>query len=627
MILCSLGHTRNRREVSNTPNSLRRRWPKSSLKSSGVTLAANRNTQFRWFARQLRPLFGAHTVSMTLIVLSSLMYLLDPLLIKWLIDRILPKKDFHLLFLAVAGFFGIYVCRLVLSALAGLVSFRTVQSLVFRIRLAILEQMNRLSADYHETTPNGEKLYRMEQDVDQVAELGSSLVPYALQTTFNAVFVVGTMFVLDFKLTCMVLPLVPLFFVFRRHFESRLREASDSAQRQSSQESSFIQEHLASVIQIQLLHQEQNQTQMFLGRATARVKALNHRNLVEILFRTSYMAVITLGTIAILGYGSYQVFAGALTVGGLVASYSYIARLFDPLNAAVEIYSRLNRMSASIRRILEVIEMAPSVDEKPDAVNFILPIRGCVEMKGISFSYRARQPVLQELDLRLEAGEKVALVGISGSGKSTIAKLIARLYDAERGTVYIDRTDVRNVRLESLRTKICYVMQEGILFDRTLKENLLLGRPSATTNELRRVIEIADLEELLRRLPQGWDTPLGPRGNALSGGERQRVALARAVLQRPSLLLLDESTSALDAPSERRIFTSLAHYFSNQTILFISHRISALKWVDRIVVLNQGVVEDQGTHEQLMARSGLYSWLHSAVTPAASAPASYSSTQ
>jgi ABC-type multidrug transport system fused ATPase/permease subunit len=145
--------------------------------------------------------------------------------------------------------------------------------------------------------------------------------------------------------------------------------------------------------------------------------------------------------------------------------------------------------------------------------------------------------------------------------------------------------------------------------------------------ELRRVIEIADLEELLRRLPQGWDTPLGPRGNALSGGERQRVALARAVLQRPSLLMLDESTSALDAPSERKIFSSLAHHFSSQTIVFISHRISALKWVDRIVVLNQGIIEDQGTHEQLIVRSSLYSWLHTTVTPEASVPTSFSSTQ
>jgi ABC-type multidrug transport system fused ATPase/permease subunit len=330
------------------------------------------------------------------------------------------------------------------------------------------------------------------------------------------------------------------------------------------------------------------------------------------------MAVIALGTIAILGYGSYQVFVGALTVGGLVASYSYMARLFDPLNAAVEIYSRLNRMSTSIGRILEVIETAPTVDERQDAVYLPSPVRGYVEMKDVHFSYRKEQPVLQKLDLKLEAGEKVALVGISGSGKSTIAKLIARLYDAERGTVCIDGTDVRSVRLESLRTRICYVMQEGILFDRTLKENLLLGRPSATTSELRQVIEIADLEGLLRRLPKGWDTPLGPRGNALSGGERQRVALARAVLQHPRLLLLDESTSALDAPSERRIFTSLAHYFANHTMVFISHRISALKWVDRIVVLNQGMVEDQGTHEQLIGRSELYSCLHSSVTPALS---------
>jgi len=590
-------------------------------------LTGDPNSQFRWFARQLRPLLGAHTLSVTLIVLSSLMYLLDPLLIKWLIDGVLPKKDFHLLFLVVAGFFGIYVCRLGLSATAGLLSFRTVQALVFRIRLSILEQINRLSADFHETTPIGEKLYRIEQDVDQVSELGSSLVPYALQTTFNAIFVVATMFVLNFKLTCMVLPLVPLFFVFRRYFDSRLRQASDSAQQQSSKESSFLQEHLSSVIQIQLLHQEGNQTRMFLERAKARVKALNHRNLVEVLFRTSYMGIITLSTIAILAYGSYQVFVGVLTVGGLVASYSYIARLFDPLNAAVEIYSRLNRMSASIRRILEIIEMTPRVSDRAGAIDLRSPIRGYIELKNVSFSYRTGEPVVQKLDMRLEEGEKVALVGISGSGKSTITKLIARLYDAEHGAVYIDGIDVRSVRLESLRRRICYVMQEGVLFDRTLKENLLLGNPSATTKELSRAIEIADLEDLLRRLPKGWDTELGPRGNALSGGERQRVALARVVLQQPSLLLLDEATSALDAPSERRIFANLAHHFSNQTILFISHRIAALKWVDRIVVLNQGVVEDQGTHDQLIARSGLYSWLNSTVTPVAPASTGYSPSQ
>lgn len=576
---------------------------------------ADSNRQLRWFAHQLRPLVGAHALSMTLIVLSSLMYLLDPLLIKWLIDSVLPKKDFHLLLLSVTGFFGIYVCRLGLSAVAGLVSFRTMQSLVLRIRVSILEHMNRLSADYHEATPVGEKLYRMEQDVDQVADLGSSLVPHALQTTFNGAFVVGIMFVLDFKLTCIVLPLVPLFFVFRRYFDERLREASNTTQQESSRESSFLQEHLSSVTQIQLLQQEGNQTQMFLERAKTRVKAMNHRNLVEILFRTSYMAIIALSTIAILGYGSYQVFVRVLTIGGLVASYGYIARLFEPLSAAVEIYARLNRMSASIRRILEIVEMVPSVTDRHGAVDLAISARGCVEMRGVSFSYRAGQPVLKRLDLKLERGEKVALVGISGSGKSTIAKLVARLYDVGQGAVYMDGIDVRRVRLERLRSRICYVMQEGILFDRTLKDNLLLGNPSATMKDLRCAIEIADLDELIRRLPRGLDTALGPQGNALSGGERQRVALARSVLQKPSLFAFDESTSALDAPSEQRIFANLARHFPYQTILFISHRIAALKWVDRIVVLNQGAIEDQGTHEQLIGRSSLYLWLHGVAPP------------
>jgi len=472
--------------------------------------------------------------------------------------------------------------------------------------------MNRLSADYHETTPVGEKLYRMEQDVDQVAELGSGLVPYALQTIFNAIFVIATMFVLDFKLTCLALPLVPLFFVYRRYFDTQLRGASESVQRQASSESSFLQEHLASLVQIQLLHQEEAQTQAFLERSNARVKALNNRNRVEVLFRTSYMAVIALQTILILGYGSYQVFVGVLSVGGLVASYSYMARLFDPLNAAVEIYSRLKRLGASLQRITEIVEMAPSVEERHGAVNLPSPVRGHVKLEEVSFSYTNGEPVLQKFSLKLEAGEKVALVGVSGSGKSTMAKLIARLYDVNQGVVRIDGMDVRNLRLESLRTRVCYLMQEAVLFDRTLKENLMLGDPSASAGDLNRAIEVSGLGGLLHRLPNGWDTRIGPRGSTLSGGERQRLALARSILQNPSLLLLDESTSALDAPSERKVFASLASHFSNQTIVVISHRISALKWVDRIVVLNRGVVEEQGTHNHLISRGGLYAHLHNA---------------
>jgi ABC-type bacteriocin/lantibiotic exporter with double-glycine peptidase domain len=563
-------------------------------------------SQARWFASQLKPLWQAHVLSVSLMVLSSLMFLLDPLLIKWLIDQILPRKDFRLLLFAAAGFFLIYIGRLGFSAVAGLVSFRAVQGLVFGIRLSLLDKMNQLSADYHERTPLGDKVFRLGQDVDQVAELGSSLVPYVLQAACNTAFVLAVMCVLNWRLTCVVLPLLPVFVVFRNYFRSQMRHAADVAQQESSRENSFLQEHLAAVVQIQLLHQERNQTKAFLDRAKVRVKAVNRRALIEIVFSTCYMAIIALGTVAILGFGGYQVFVGALTIGGLVAFYGYVARLFDPLNAAVEVYARLNRMSTNVQRILEVIETPPSVREGSMAIHFPFPMKGCIEMKDVCFAYREGLDVVKVLNLRIEAGERIALVGLNGSGKSTIAKLIARLYDVSQGAVFIDGIDVRSVRLEDIRTKICYLPQDVVLFDLTLKENLLLGNASATSEKLCSAIEIACLQEVVQRLPNGWDTSLGPGGNKLSGGERQRVALARAVLQNPSLLLLDESTSELDTPGEAKIFANLSQQFRNTTIVVISHRVAALQWVDRIVVLNEGRNHQQGTHEELISSCRFY---------------------
>jgi ABC-type multidrug transport system fused ATPase/permease subunit len=281
------------------------------------------------------------------------------------------------------------------------------------------------------------------------------------------------------------------------------------------------------------------------------------------------------------------------------------------LHAAVDIYSRLNRLDTSIRRILNVLGTLPSVPDASDAVVLAQTFQPHITVKHVSFHYNGAQPVLEGLNLQLEAGEKVALVGVSGSGKSTIAKLISRLYDVEDGTVCVGGIDVRRIQLQSLRTKVCYLMQDPILFDRTLRENLLLGNPNAPEMEMMHALETAELTSLLWRLPDGLNTLIGPRGNTLSGGERQRVALARSILQNPSLLVLDESTSALDVPTERKIFMNLNRHFPDRSIIFISHRIAALTWVDRIVVLNQGIVEAQGTHEELIQKSPTYRYLNS----------------
>ena len=565
--------------------------------------------QLRWFARQLRPLLASYLLGVFLIALSSLMFLIDPLLIKWLIDRVLPARNVHLLLLTAAAFFGIYICRLGFSSVAGLVSFRSMQQLVFRIRLSMLEQMNRLSSDYHELTPVGERLYRLERDVDQVAELGSTLAPAILQAFCNAVFVLGAMFVLDVRLACVVTPLLPLFFVFRRHFQKQLQRASESAQQLSASESSFLQEHLDCVVQVQLLNQAAMQTGAFLRRATAKMAALNHQRFVEILFSTCYMAFIAAGIFLIVGYGGHQVFAGALTVGGLVAFYTYTAALFGPLGVAIDVYSRGNRLNTNIRRILEVLDRTPGVLEEHAAIDCRLPFQGRVQMREVFFAYPNRPAVLTDFNLEIVSAEKVALVGLNGSGKSTVTKLIARLYDVDRGAVFIDGTDVRDLRLGSLRSKVSYLMQDTVVFDGTIMDNLLLGNPSATADQVRSATEVAGFDSFVNRLPKGWDTPIGPGGRALSGGERQLLALARAILQRPSMLLLDESTSELDSAAERRVLQNLTQYFSHQTMLFISHRLSALDWVDRIVVLHRGVIEEQGTHEELLHSGGVYAHL------------------
>jgi len=579
------------------------------------------NPQLSWFLSQLRPLLKAHLLSVLLIVVASLTFLLDPLILKWLIDVVLPRRDARMLMVAVACIVGVYVCQLSCSAAGGVLSFRTVQRLVYSIRLKLLEQINRLSADFHETVPLGEKLYRIEQDVDQVAELGSTIVPSILQTAFTTTFVVTTMFVLNLRLTCVLLPLMPLFVFLKRQYAIRLRRAADTAQEESSKENNFLQEHLSSVIQIQLLRQEETQTRAFISRARAKMEALHRRNIQEILFRTWFLGVVATGMVAILSYGGYQVFIGALTVGGFIAFYSYLARLFAPLSAAVDIYSRLNRLRSSLRRILEIIDEQPSVCDGPTAVELRRATKGRVVLEGVCFGYRDNPRVLTGLDMQLRTGEKIALVGSSGSGKSTVAKLIARLYDVNQGVVRIDGIDVRDVTLASLRSTVCYVPQEAILFDRSIKENLLLGKTTASSDELWEAVELAGLATLINSLARGWDTQVGPRGTFLSGGERQRLSLARAVLQNPSVFLLDESTSALDVPSERQVYINLTQHFSDHTILFVSHRVSALTWTDRIVVLNQGVIEEQGTHDQLIERGRLYPYLYNtAHSPDGNAP-------
>ena len=546
-------------------------------------MRTQRYREFWWLASQVKPFLRLHIGGYLCIVFGSFLVLLDPLIVRLLIDDVIPQRRFSWLPLVAAGLFLTYMGRLSLEALAGLLNVRAVQKMSFRSRLKLLRHLQRLSAEYHDNRPLGDTLHRLQMDVDQAATLAGEVIPSALRMVTIFTLVLSAMLVLNYRLALIVMPLVPVFLLVRRQFHDRLRSASDCVQEQSGKLVGFLEEHLAAILQVQLLSCEQREARRFARLSAGAVRAQVRRRGTELLFSVLLSLIIVTGMAGVLCYGGYQVMVGTLTAGGLVAFYGYTLQLFSPLYGAIDIYSKLQRAGASVRRLMEIAEAETVLVDRPEAVALRANTPAAVELRNVSFSYHSDRSVLNDVNLRVDRGERVALAGSSGIGKSTIGRLVARLYDARDGAVLVEGIDIRDLQLKSLRSSVILVPQDPVLFDLTLRENLLYGNAAASPEELERVARIAQLQPVIDRLPQGWDEPLGPKGNRLSGGERQRVALARALLQRPSVLILDECTSALDALTEARLLAGLDSFLQDVTTIMISHRPLPASWADRVV--------------------------------------------
>ena len=553
----------------------------------------NPSGEFWWLLTQIRPFLRLYLGSYVFIVLASSLVLIDPLIVRFLIDDVIPNRRISWLPLVAAGFFITYTGRLGFDSLSSMLNHRAVQKMIFRTRLTILRHLQRLSPEYHDNRPLGDTLHRLQSDVDQVGVLSGEVIPTMLRTLTVFTLVMTTMLVINFRLTAIVLPLIPVFILVRRRFRDRLRQASDSVQEQAGQMIGFLEEHLSAIMQVQLLSCEQREARRFARLSSRVVRAQVKRRATELFFSSVLYGIIVLGMASVLCYGGYQVIAGTFTAGGLVAFYGYTLQLFIPLYGVVDIYSKLQRVGASVRRLMEITNADMVLRDRPGALALHPNTSGTIELKEVSFSYDSDRPVLNTINLRVNAGERVALVGTSGNGKSTIAKLVARLYEVRGGNVFVEGVDVRDVTLKSLRESVIFVPQEPVLFDVTLRENLLYGNPEAKDEEVRKVARLAQLEALIDRLPKGLDESLGPRGNRLSGGERQRVALARALLQHPKVLILDECTSALDTLTEKSLLDGLDHYLQGVTTIIISHRPYPISWADREVHLSYGQIVDE----------------------------------
>ncbi|MEO6908289.1 MAG: ABC transporter ATP-binding protein, partial [Abditibacteriaceae bacterium] len=417
------------------------------------------------------------------------------------------------------------------------------------------------------------------------------------------------LFSMDYQLAWASLVVFPFYILSMHTYGRRAQHTSRRVQDALQDFSGNVQERIAGIDLVKSFTAEGREAKSFYHGARG-LYQLQLKNVhVTVIASTITQWLTQMAILGLLWYGGYQVLQGDTTIGTIMAFIFLIGNLYAPIQRISDMNTVLNNSLAGIDRVFEVFDIEPDVQETPDARR--LPsVEGSVTFENVTFGYDANEPVLQNINLHVEKGEVVALVGASGAGKSTIVQLVPRFFDPQKGRVLIDDVDVRDFKLRSLRSQIGMVAQETLLFSGTLRENLLYGKPGATDEELSAAVRAAYVDEFVESMPRDYDTMLGERGARLSGGQKQRIAIARAFLTDPRILILDEATSALDSESEELIQEALVELMKGRTNIVIAHRLSTILGADRIAVMEHGRILDIGPHEELLHRNVQYAKLY-----------------
>jgi ABC-type multidrug transport system fused ATPase/permease subunit len=561
--------------------------------------------EWAWLWGQVRPFFLYQVGSVVFVLLGTATSLTSPLLIKWLIDDILPNRRWPALAVATGLFFAVTISRTVLGNVANSINLLGVMRCTYRLRRRLLSHLLSLPAAFYGEKPIGDLVQRVEADVTSVGDFGSDILPTVVQMVVQIVMTAAVMIFLDWRLTAIIVPLMPVFVWIQHHFGAVMRQSSEHVRGAVGTQSSLLNEMLAGATQIQLLGAEWRMARRYDRLSLRTQRARWRQRMRELRFSLSTMTAVSLGSALIIGYGGARVLTGDLSAGSLVAFYGYVGSIFAPLMTATELYARLNRIEASIRRLREIEQATNRISDAPDAEPLSAPPQR-VAYRDVTFSYAPDKLALNGADFEARAGERIAVMGASGCGKSSLLKLIPRLYDVDEGSLEIDGRPVGSVKLRSLRHAISFVPQDPVLFQGTLLDNLRHGEPTASRREVEAAVSAACLSDVVRRLPNGLDTELGPTGGGLSGGEKQRVAIARAILQDRPILILDEATSAIDAPTEHQLLEGLTPWCAGRIVIVVSHRMSTCLWADRVVVFDRGRAVESGSHDELFHPGSFY---------------------
>ena len=509
-----------------------------------------------------------------------------------------------------------FLIVLIFTATRSIAAFRRYllsklgQETVFDMRDALYAKVHALGLDYHGKKRTGDTITRVTSDVKEVRSL---LVDSVVEVLSSVMILLGMLVVmvwLNWQLTLLALVTVPFLFLAVRRYREALIERMRVVRTKEGAITSVMQEAVTGIRAVKIFGREDDEMERFRKESRESLKASVDSSVIEAKFSTVLGVVGGLGTALVVYFGARQVLSGTLSLGDLTVFVAYLGLFLSPLWALSRQANQIGKSLVSGERIVELLKAEPTVKESPDA-RPAPPFAGHVTFVDVHFAYEDEAgEVLRGMDFDVEAGSRVALVGVSGAGKTTVTSLIARLYDPQRGSVLVDGEDIREFTLRSLRDQITFLPQEPMLFRATVAENIAYGRSGATREEIERAAELAGADEFIRELPEGYDTLLSERGESLSGGQRQRISIARAMVREGPILILDEPQAGLDAEAARAVEESWRALTEGRTTFVIAHELRLVRSVDRILVIEDGRIAEAGAHEDLISSGGLYARLY-----------------
>jgi ATP-binding cassette, subfamily B, bacterial len=554
--------------------------------------------QYRRALAYVAPYWRGFAFVTLLGLLSTLIALAQPYISRLLIDDALLRRNFHALAEVAALMVAITVAGFAVNIVSSYRYVRLSAECLFDMRLAVYRHLQSLSPRFLAKSKLGDIVSRINNDIGEVQRICSDTL---LSVLSNVLFLVGSLAVmasLNWRLFLASIALLPVSVIALRHYQQRLTIETKILRERSSDLGSFLIETLQAMRLVVATGNEHREAEEFRRRNSRFLQSLLSMQMMAFLASALPGAVLTASIAIVFLYGGKLVIDNHLTIGGLVAFMAYHLRLLSPVQVMLGTYTNLLTGGVALGRVFELLDVPVEVQESPSAIAHPA-FRGDVAFDRVRFRYSQDVPVLEDVSFQIPAGSLCAIVGASGSGKSTISDLLLRFYDPESGAVTIDGIDLRNLRLQDLRREVALVEQTPFLFRATIRENIAYGKPGATLDEIRGAARLASVDEFISSLPQGYDTIVGERGCTVSAGERQRIALARALLRNPSVLIMDEPTAALDPVSEAAIAHALSQTLRGRTAILITHRISLVEIADLVVVLDSGRIVETGAPREL----------------------------